>query len=125
MSTHLLFSYGTLRQPEVQRSVFGRELDGREDEITGYELGEITITDPAVIAASGSAIHPVLRPVEHETGIPGRVFTVDDDDLAAADKYEVADYTRILVPLRSGAQAWVYVLAGSDTGITAAEASDT
>ena len=26
--TELLFSYGTLRQPEVQRTTFGRELDG-------------------------------------------------------------------------------------------------
>ena len=27
--TELLFSYGTLRQPEVQLATFGRELDGR------------------------------------------------------------------------------------------------
>ncbi|WP_019927332.1 gamma-glutamylcyclotransferase family protein [Nocardia sp. BMG111209] len=111
MTTHLLFSYGTLRQPEVQRSVFGRELDGHGDEITGYELGETTITDPAVIATSGSDRHPILRPATTETGIPGTVFTLTDDELATADAYEVAAYTRIRVPLRSGADAWVYVLA--------------
>ncbi|MFD4439948.1 gamma-glutamylcyclotransferase family protein [Nocardia sp. NPDC058519] len=107
----LLFSYGTLRQPEVQRTVFGRELDGRSDAIAGYRLGTVTITDPAVIATSGSAIHPVLLPATGESGVPGTVFTVTAADLDAADFYEVADYTRVLLPLRSGAPAWVYVLA--------------
>ncbi|WP_328412159.1 gamma-glutamylcyclotransferase family protein [Nocardia sp. NBC_00403] len=106
-----LFSYGTLRQPEVQRTVFGRELDGHFDEIAGYELGEVTITDPAVIATSGSARHPVLRPADGATGVPGTVFAITPTDLAAADAYEVADYTRVLLPLGSGRQAWVYVLA--------------
>ncbi|MFZ0716823.1 MAG: gamma-glutamylcyclotransferase, partial [Mycobacterium sp.] len=31
---------------------------------------------------------------------------------AAADEYEVDDYRRISVPLRSGPRAWVYVFAG-------------
>ena len=30
----------------------------------------------------------------------------------AADEYEVDDYRRISVPLRSGPRAWVYVFAG-------------
>ncbi|MGN2638609.1 gamma-glutamylcyclotransferase [Nocardia takedensis] len=100
-----------MRQPEVQRSVFGRELDGRADEIVGNELGEVVITDAAVLAASGCAVHPVLRRSEDGTGIAGTVFTVNDADLAAADAYEVDDYTRVLVPLRTGVRAWVYVLA--------------
>jgi hypothetical protein len=29
----LLFSYGTLRDPAVQRATFGRELSGRDDQI--------------------------------------------------------------------------------------------
>jgi len=39
------------------------------------------------------------------------VFAVDAADLAAADEYEVDDYTRVAVPLRSGREAWVYVFA--------------
>lgn len=113
MTEHLLFSYGTLRRPEVQRAVFGRELDGRSDEIAGYELGEVTITDPDVIATSASAIHPVLLPSDSGNGVPGTVFAVDGVDLAAADDYEVDDYTRIRVPLRSVGHAWVYVLAST------------
>ncbi|WP_278263022.1 gamma-glutamylcyclotransferase family protein [Nocardia sp. AG03] len=111
MTESLLFSYGTLRQPEVQRAVFGRVLRGRADDIAGYALAEVTITDPHVIATSGSAVHPVLVPAEPEVGVPGTVFEVDADDLVAADEYEVEDYTRVLLPLRSGADAWVYVLA--------------
>jgi hypothetical protein len=48
--TELLFSYGTLRQREVQLSTFGRVLDG----IVGFDLDYVMITDPHVIATSGS-----------------------------------------------------------------------
>ncbi|MFE3254501.1 gamma-glutamylcyclotransferase family protein [Nocardia sp. NPDC059091] len=113
MTDILLFSYGTLRQPEVQRAVFGRELDGRPDEVIDYVLGELTITDPEVIAASGSRVHPILLPDPGSDGVAGTVFTISTADLAAADAYEVSDYTRVLLPLRSGGQAWVYVLAAA------------
>jgi hypothetical protein len=35
-----------------------------------------------------------------------------EQELAAADEYEVDDYRRITVSLRSGDRAWVYVFAG-------------
>jgi len=108
----LLFSYGTLRQREVQQSTFGRELQGRPDAVVGYELDYVTITDPQVIATSGSDRHPILRPAQHaDAEVPGTVFAVTAAELAAADEYEVADYRRVAVPLRSGDQAWVYVFA--------------
>ena len=43
--------------------------------------------------------------------VEGRVFRINADELAAADRYEVSDYVRVLAPLRSGRQAWVYVRA--------------
>lgn len=107
----LLFSYGTLQQPAVQQALFGRELPGRPDVITGYELAEVTITDAEVIATSGSDRHPILRPAEDGDGVPGTVFELTEADLAAADDYEVDAYTRVRVPLASGDEAWVYVLA--------------
>jgi gamma-glutamylcyclotransferase (GGCT)/AIG2-like uncharacterized protein YtfP len=111
--TELLFSYGTLRQRDVQLTTFGRELDGHEDAIVGYELDYVTITDPHVIAASGSDRHPMLRgAVPREAEVRGIVFAISDVELAAADEYEVDDYQRVRVPLRSGAEAWVYVFAG-------------
>jgi len=115
--TELLFSYGTLRQPDVQQDVFGRQLDGRPDAIVGYDLDYVTITDSRVIASSGSDRHPILRPTGHtDAAVEGTVFAVSDDDLNAADDYEVDDYQRIAVPLRSGDQAWVYVFAGPTSG---------
>jgi gamma-glutamylcyclotransferase (GGCT)/AIG2-like uncharacterized protein YtfP len=115
MPNALLFSYGTLRQPEVQLATFGRSLEGRDAAIAGYRLEWLTITDPHVIATSGSDRHPLL--VADATGsadatVSGTVFTVTPDELRAADEYEVDDYRRIEVPLTSGETAWVYVLAG-------------
>jgi gamma-glutamylcyclotransferase (GGCT)/AIG2-like uncharacterized protein YtfP len=111
--TELLFSYGTLRQPEVQRATFGRELDGRPDAIVGYDLEYVTISDPHVIKTSGSDRHPILKPTDRaDAAVEGTVFAISEADIAAADEYEVDDYRRITVPLRSGDQAWVYVFAG-------------
>ena len=111
--TELLFSYGTLRQREVQLTTFGRELNGQSDAIVGFELDYVTITDPHVIATSGSDRHPILRPTDRaEAQVAGTVFTITGAELAAADEYEVDDYRRIEVPLRSGRRAWVYVFAG-------------
>jgi len=111
--TELLFSYGTLQQPEVQRATFGRELTGRRDAIVGYGLDWVIITDAQVIATSGSDRHPILRPTDRaDAHVDGTVFEISETDLAAADEYVVDDYRRISVPLRSGATAWVYVFAG-------------
>ena len=111
--TELLFSYGTLRQRDVQLSTFGRELDGRPDTIVGYDLDYITITDPHVIATSGSDRHPILKPTNRaDAAVEGTVFAISEAELAAADEYEVDNYRRIAVPLRSGDQAWVYVFGG-------------
>jgi gamma-glutamylcyclotransferase (GGCT)/AIG2-like uncharacterized protein YtfP len=111
-NTELLFSYGTLRQREVQQSTFGRELDGRPDAIVGFDLEYVTITDPRVIATSGSDRHPILKPTGRPgAAVEGTVFAISTTELAAADEYEVDDYRRVEVPLRSGAAAWVYVFA--------------
>jgi hypothetical protein len=111
--TVLLFSYGTLSQRDVQLSTFGRELDGRHDAIVGFELDYVTITDPHVIATSGSDRHPILRPTDRPGAqVQGTVFAINEAELAAADEYEVDDYRRVSVPLRSGEHAWVYVFAG-------------
>ena len=109
----LLFSYGTLRQPEVQLATFGRLLTGRTAAVVGYRLDWLTITDPAVIATSGSDRHPLLVPDASAAAVPGTVFEITVDELLAADEYEVDDYTRVLVPLDSGEEAWVYVFAGA------------
>lgn len=109
---HLLFSYGTLQLESVQSATFGRELAGEPDAIVGFELGDVHITDPHVVATSGSDRHLVLLPATVPGAeVPGTVFSIDDAQLLAADEYEVDAYVRVEVPLRSGRRAWVYVLA--------------
>jgi hypothetical protein len=43
--------------------------------------------------------------------VPGTLFLITEAELAAADAYEVSDYKRIEVRLKSGKSAWVYVKA--------------
>jgi gamma-glutamylcyclotransferase (GGCT)/AIG2-like uncharacterized protein YtfP len=110
--TVLLFSYGTLQLDEVQLSSFGRLLEGQEDAMVGYRQCQIEITDPEVIKTSGERFHPIVEPSGNPVDeVQGKVFRITEAELKAADAYEVADYTRIEVLLRSGNIAWVYVRA--------------
>ncbi|MBE1605857.1 gamma-glutamylcyclotransferase [Actinopolymorpha pittospori] len=105
-----LFSYGTLQQSDVQRAQFGRLLIGRPDSLRGYRLDWLTITDPAVVAVSGSDRHPVMSRTGHAgDAVAGTLFEITEADLAAADDYEVSDYTRVAVRLESGIDAWTYL----------------
>jgi len=107
---HRLFSYGTLRQSEVQLDRFGRLLNGEPDALPGFRVEFITITDPEVVATSGSDRHPlVIASDGPEDAVEGLVFEITDTELAAADAYEVDDYARQEVQLRSGATAWAYL----------------
>lgn len=107
-----LFSYGTLQDKAVQLANFGRELEGSHDAMLGYEQHWVEITDPQVLASSGKTHHPILRPGSADSApIPGMVFRITAEELAAADRYEVSDYKRVSVTLSSGLQAWVYVSA--------------
>ena len=105
-----LFSYGSLRQREVQLAIFGRALDGQADVLPGYATSSVRITDPEVIATSGTAQHTIVRESGNQLDkVPGIVFRITQPELAAADAYEVADYKRVTVRLGSGIDAFVYV----------------
>lgn len=109
-SAELLFSYGTLRDEAVQLANFGRLLTGRAASLPGYTLASIMIDDPSVVALSGKSKHMIARRSEKpEAPVPGMVFEITPDELAAADRYEVSQYTRVRVRLTSGERAWVYV----------------
>lgn len=108
----LLFSYGTLQLESVQLASFGRRLDGEPDALPGHTRALVEITDPDVLAASGQRFHPIVSasggPADE---VAGTVFRISAEELAAADRYEVADYRRVQVRLKSGRDAWVYVKA--------------
>lgn len=105
-----LFSYGTLQQEKVQLETFGRLLQGAPDALGGYRQDMVRITDPAVLAASGLDHHPIVQPsADPDDEVAGTVFEITAAELDAADAYEVSDYKRIEVRLKSGCDAWVYV----------------
>jgi hypothetical protein len=114
--TNRLFSYGTLQQADLQKSLFGEEVPGRPDRLPAYRLALLAITDPEVTALSGAAEHPIAQytgdPADY---IDGTVLELTDAQLAAADDYEVDDYTRAVAPLASGVQSWVYAASHSQS----------
>lgn len=116
---HHLFSYGTLRQPEVQMATFGRLLEGIADRLPGFRIEMLEIADATVIATSGKHRHPIAVPSSDPgDAVDGTVFRIGEEDIRTADAYEVADYARVPALLASGIVAWVYVSAGRDAEAT-------
>lgn len=108
--TEGLFAYGTLRQEAVQRATFGRKLEGEPDVLAGYSLTMIQTEDQNFAAASGSAHHRSLQFTGMDSDfVEGTVFKVTQKELEQADAYEPEDYKRMLVRLKSGINAWVYL----------------
>ena len=108
--SELLFAYGTLQTQPVQLSTFGRTLDGTPDALEGYRLKMIRIDDEDFVAASGTADHRNLEFTgDSADAVEGTVFKVTQSELEQSDAYEPAGYKRVLVQLRSGLKAWVYL----------------
>ncbi len=109
----LLFAYGTLLLEPVQLSVFSRTPEVRPDTLSGFALFTVEIDSASVLATSGRKSHPIIRPTGRPGDqVPGKILKITVDELAKADRYEVAEYRRIAVNLDSGFRAWVYTDAG-------------
>ena len=105
-----LFSYGTLQQENVQLESFNRVLDGVLDVLQGYQLEELEITDEFVVKTSQKKSHPIIFSSNSlQDEINGTVFKITSSELLHADSYEVADYKRAEVTLRSGIRCWAYI----------------
>ncbi|HKR61340.1 MAG TPA: gamma-glutamylcyclotransferase family protein [Pyrinomonadaceae bacterium] len=110
-SSENLFSYGTLQSESAQVATFGRSLEGKPDVLVGYRLSMIKIQQPDFVRLSGAEQHRNLQ----FTGVAsdvveGTMLKVTKKELEQADAYESgADYQRVLVELKSGANAWVYL----------------
>jgi gamma-glutamylcyclotransferase (GGCT)/AIG2-like uncharacterized protein YtfP len=105
-----IFSYGTLQFENVQIANFGRKLSGFKDVLSKFELANVEIKDPDVVATSGENIHPIITYTGNpEQQVVGTVYEISLEELMQADSYEGSDYKRIKVQLDSGVFAWVYV----------------
>lgn len=95
-----LFVYGTLNDKSIQKNIFGRELVGVKDVLSGYKIESIVIDGfeyPIIILSSIDDI------------IHGHVLSVTMEEILKADIYEGNKYKRITVILNSGINAWVYI----------------
>ena len=105
-----LFTYGTLQLEDVQLATFGRRLEGRRDVLIGYRLVKITIEDEDFVVKSGTAEHRNLQFTGNSSDfVEGTVFSVTMEELEKSDAYEPEGYERVLVQLKSGINAWIYL----------------
>jgi gamma-glutamylcyclotransferase (GGCT)/AIG2-like uncharacterized protein YtfP len=97
--THHVFTYGTLRDKEIQLGVFSRVLSGTQDTLSTYRI--------AVQKVAGR--YPTIEHTQNEKDeIRGKIYTLTTEELELADAYEGAAYERIAVTLVSGKKAWAY-----------------
>jgi hypothetical protein len=104
-----LFSYGTLRNADVQLATFGRLLDGAPDAIVGFRQETHEVSDAKFLARGGNRLQLIVVCSGNAADrVPGSAYMLTASELAAADAYEPQDYRRIETVLASGARAWVY-----------------
>lgn len=105
-----LFSYGTLQDEAVQLSTFGRRAEGHRDSLVGYRLTEIPIDNPKH-AINGQTHYRNIQFTGSDTDVvEGICLSVNAEEFQQVDNYERdANYERLVVQLRSGVSAWVYL----------------
>lgn len=98
-ATHLVFTYGTLQDEEIQLGVFSRLLSGTQDTLSKYKIATQKVANQ----------YPTLEHTKNEQDkITGKIYTLSPEELKKADAYEGAAYERIEITLVSGKKAWVY-----------------
>lgn len=107
----LIFSYGSLQDEAVQRSVYGRLLRGEPDSLVGWVRTLIEVPKSHKAASLGTTHYANVEPSPQTSSrVPGMVLELTDSELEASDGYErEAEYVRVLITLASGRSAWVYV----------------
>ena len=99
MHKEKLFRYGTLRDGDIGRALFGGKPLASPDILRGYEKTTTLL---------GAVSYPNIVPSDNGC-VDGDVVEVDKDTLMRIDVYESEAYTRKKTRLESGTQAWVYI----------------
>lgn len=108
----LLFSYAELRDPQLQRDLFGRVVPGEPDTLPEYTVDYAEGEDSRFTDRTGLSVHPHLRHTgDARDKVVGALLRLTPEELDAADEFEVAMFRRGRVRLGSGHDAWVYLLA--------------
>ena len=99
-----LFAYGTLKDKEIQETIFGRVLSGTPDKLVGYAIKQIQIEEEFGVIG-----YPIITETQNSADtISGIVFKLSPRELQLADTYEGIHYRRIQVQLHSKETVWVY-----------------
>ncbi|MEY4744221.1 MAG: hypothetical protein RL272_166 [Candidatus Parcubacteria bacterium] len=99
MHKEKLFAYGTLRDGDIRKALFGGRPAGTPDALEGFTKTTTSI---------GGATYPNIVPADGGE-VEGELMEVDEETLARVDGYETGAYARKRMTLKSGAQAWVYI----------------
>ena len=99
-TTQLLFSYGTLQEPEIQEKVLNRRLKGTKATLLGYKKYEKRMMNKYPI---------IVRSDDAGAMVSGILYKVSNYELYKIDLYESLAYTRIQATLKSSVKAWVYI----------------
>lgn len=105
-----LFTYGTLRNSQLQIEWFGRELQGVADRIRGYRFEMVEIRDQKLLEESGEIYHPILEEDPEGHGVPGIVLDLSAEEFEKVSTLGFDHYHAIEAVLESGRKAVVYVM---------------
>lgn len=101
MGLELLFVYGTLMKPDVQKQEIGRVTESLPDILKGYRKSKVKIDNNE---------YPIITPSTNLNDfIKGCILLVTPAELELLDEYETKAYERKKVILSSGREAWTYV----------------
>jgi gamma-glutamylcyclotransferase (GGCT)/AIG2-like uncharacterized protein YtfP len=99
-----LFAYGSLKNEDIQKDLFGRILEGTFETLIGYVVKQIQIEEEF-----GIVHYPIITETQNaEDTINGVVYSVSSEELRQTDLYEGLHYKRVEVQLQSNQKAWAY-----------------
>lgn len=109
---HLLFSYDLLNSEEIQRQLYGRELQGKADTLSGYTLKNSSILNGAVMNKETSPAYSgcAIKSKDPNDKIKGKVFEITGEELVKTDRHLVEHYDKIRATTDTGAEVWLYIV---------------
>ena len=97
--TQHLFSYGTLQDEDVQKSLLNRKLKGKRDILIGYCISQKKFKGK----------YPIVEVSKNRSDdVKGKVFKVSYVELYEIDAFAANIFNRMEITLKSGTKAWVY-----------------
>lgn len=96
----LLFVYGTLKNPVMQKRICGKVFSVNRDTLDGHKV---------IFYRFADGIYPLIVPSPNDS-VQGMILkNIEREDWKKLDGYEGNDYQRVEKILSSGKKAWVYI----------------